>query len=150
MNIYAVVDGTVKNIESVQDEVFSRKMLGDGVAIEPASNKITSPCDGEITIIYPSKHLIGIKTAGGSDLLIHMGIDTAELNGKPFKVKAKVGDHVKAGSLLCKADFGFIRRKGYIADVMIISSSSEIKCLKDVGRVDRSDIVFETIDGGKA
>lgn len=148
MKVYSVVDGKIKDIEQVKDEVFSKKMLGDGVAIEPSSNKITSPCNGEVTVVYPSGHLIGLKMDNGEEILIHIGIDTVELEGKPFKVKVKVKDYVHVGDLLCKVNFNLIHKLGYISDVVIISVTSKVTKIVQSEIVNRDDIVFETIDGG--
>ncbi|MDR2975936.1 MAG: PTS glucose transporter subunit IIA [Streptococcaceae bacterium] len=145
MKIYAVVDGKIKKIENVADIAFSKKMLGDGMAIEPSSNLITSPCEGKVAAIYPTKHFIGIKMADNEELLIHIGIDTAELNGDPFETKVSVGDDIEAGTVLCRADFDFMAEKGYITDVIVISSTSRIKIVKTDGAVNRNDVIFETL-----
>ena len=90
MNVYSVVQGLAKNLDNVSDPVFSKRMLGDGVAVEPSNSRIFSPVDGKIIMFFETKHALGIRAEDGAELLLHIGIDTVELNGKPFKERVKI------------------------------------------------------------
>lgn len=95
--LYSLMDGIVCPIEKAQDEMFSTKTMGDGFMIEPASNKVYAPCDGVITMIFPTKHAIGIKTKDDVELLLHFGINTVALNGQGFDVKIEMNQEIKRG-----------------------------------------------------
>lgn len=104
LEVDAAVDGELIPITEVKDDVFSTKMLGDGYAIKPTSGEIHSPVEGDISTLFPTKHAIGIKTKEGLEILVHLGIDTVELNGAPFKMEIQKGDHVTPGQLLGTMD----------------------------------------------
>ena len=143
MKVYSVIKGKFKSIESVADEMFSKKILGEGVAIEPSSNVIVSPCDGEIIMSFPTKHAIGIKTKYGNEILIHIGVDTVELNGRFFEQFVKQGDKVKTGDTLCVVNFSALKNRNYITDVIVISTNSKIKINEKIDIVDESVYLFE-------
>ena len=104
-DIIAPLTGRIVKLEEVPDKVFAEKIMGDGFAIEPKDNIVVAPVDGEIAILFPTKHAIGMVTAEGLELLIHVGIDTVKLNGEGFKAFVKQGDKVKAGDKLLEVDF---------------------------------------------
>ncbi|MDG3374879.1 glucose PTS transporter subunit IIA, partial [Vibrio parahaemolyticus] len=90
-DVYAVATGKVIPITEVGDEVFSQKMMGDGFAVIPESGEIFAPVAGKVTSVFPTKHAIGLVTDSGIEVLVHMGIDTVQLNGEPFTVFVKEG-----------------------------------------------------------
>ncbi|PWU66598.1 PTS sugar transporter subunit IIA [Gracilibacillus dipsosauri] len=94
------LSGKLIAIEEVPDPTFSKKLMGDGVAIVPSEGKVVSPVDGEIIQLFPTKHAIGIKSENGIEILIHIGLETVSLNGEPFETYIKTNDKVKAGQLL--------------------------------------------------
>lgn len=106
------VDGEIIQLEEVPDQTFSEKLLGDGFAVIPSGNQIYSPADGEITVLFPTKHAFAITTEEGLELLIHVGIDTVALNGEGFTAHAAQGDKVKKGDLILTLDSDFIKSKG--------------------------------------
>ncbi len=108
----APVSGKVINITEVEDQVFSSKAMGDGIAIDPADGKIYAPFSGEITVAFPTGHAYGLKAANGKEVLIHIGMDTVELDGKGFKAHVKQGDIVQQGDLLTEVDLDYIRSQG--------------------------------------
>jgi PTS system, glucose subfamily, IIA component len=114
----APIDGTLIKIEDVSDEVFSTKVMGDGFAVKPNSDTVVSPIAGEITNIFPTKHAISITSNNGLEILLHLGIDTVELNGEPFDVLVQQGQKVSAGDELVKMDRNMIKEKG--KDDMVI------------------------------
>lgn len=119
------VKGTVCPISEVNDAVFSKGLLGKGVAIHPEENSIYSLVEGEVITILESKHAIGLRSKEGIELLIHVGIDTVNLKGEPFEVFVKAGDQVSAGQLLINADFAAIRNAGYDDTVIVVVTNSE-------------------------
>ncbi|AKP02637.1 PTS sugar transporter subunit IIA [Companilactobacillus pabuli] len=116
--LMAPIDGTLIKIEDVSDEVFSTKVMGDGFAVKPNSDTVVSPIAGEITNIFPTKHAISITSNNGLEILLHLGIDTVELNGEPFDVLVQQGQKVSAGDELVKMDRNMIKEKG--KDDMVI------------------------------
>ncbi|MGG5317981.1 beta-glucoside-specific PTS transporter subunit IIABC [Enterococcus sp. AZ072] len=123
--IESPVKGSIYPISEVNDAVFSKGLLGKGVAIHPEENSIYSPVDGEVITILKSKHAIGLRSKDGIELLIHVGIDTVNLKGKPFEVFVKAGDQVSAGQLLIDTDFDSIRNAGYDDTVIVVVTNSE-------------------------
>ncbi|MBS3971752.1 MAG: PTS glucose transporter subunit IIA [Erysipelotrichia bacterium] len=114
--------GRVKPLSHVNDPVFSSKMIGDGVAITPTHPEIVSPCDGIVSMVFPTQHAFGISSEG-IDILIHIGIDTVSLQGKHFKALIKEGDHVQAHQVCVVCDFKEIQEAGLSIDTMMIISN---------------------------
>ena len=108
----APVSGRLMPITEVADQVFSSKAMGDGIAIDPSEGKIYAPFSGEITVAFPTGHAYGLKAANGREVLIHIGMDTVELNGQGFKPAVKQGDRVNQGDLLTEVDLDYIRSQG--------------------------------------
>lgn len=104
----APIDGDLQSITAAPDEAFSNKMVGDGIVIFPTGEAIYAPCDAEITVVFPTKHAIGLTSLNGTEILIHVGIDTVKLDGKGFDVFVKTGDQVKKGDRLMKADMDYL------------------------------------------
>lgn len=145
MNVYSVVQGLAKNLDNVSDPVFSKRMLGDGVAVEPSNSRIFSPVDGKIIMFFETKHALGILAEDGAELLLHIGIDTVELNGKPFKERVKIGDSVSRGDLLLEVDFPMIKKSGYDTTVMLIATNRKIQLIKDTGQISMYEPVFRLL-----
>ena len=103
--------GKIINIADVPDATFAQKILGDGVAVEPTEGILYAPVDGEIAQLFHTNHALGIKAENGSEVLLHVGIDTVKMNGEGFKAYVKVGDSVKAGDKLIEFDLNLIREK---------------------------------------
>lgn len=116
---YAILDGESIDISEVNDDMFSNKVLGDGIAIKPTSDVVVSPCDGEVTLVADTKHAVGLKNKDGIEVLIHIGLDTVKLNGEAFETLCKVGDHVKVGDSLVKVDRELLKQKD-IQDVTMM------------------------------
>lgn len=109
---FAPVDGNFVLLNEVSDPVFSQKMMGEGFGIRPTSAEIYSPIKGTITTIFQTKHAIGLTGKSGSEVLIHIGLDTVELAGEPFDVHVKEGQTVDEATLLVTADFEKVRAAG--------------------------------------
>ncbi len=110
--LYAPNSGTIDKLENVEDEVFAQKMMGDGAAIDPKDSIFTSPCDGRIVSVFPTKHAVGIETKDGLELMLHVGLDTVELKGKGFKSFVKDNDTVKKGDRLLKVNLKKVQKEG--------------------------------------
>lgn len=118
------VTGTVMDIKETKDPAFNTEMMGKGVGILPKGNQIVAPADGEIAAFFPTKHAVGIMTDSGAELLIHVGIDTVELNGKCFTARKNQGDRVRKGEVLLEVDFDGIKKAGYDTTTMMIVTNS--------------------------
>ena len=129
--VNSVADGEVINIEDVKDPVFSQKMMGDGFAVEPENGHIVSPVAGKVTSVFPTKHALGLVTDNGLEVLVHIGLDTVSLEGKPFEVKVTEGQTVAAGDLLVEADLDAIREAGReTSTIVVFTNADAIKSVK--------------------
>ncbi|MFS0924620.1 PTS glucose transporter subunit IIA [Enterococcus casseliflavus] len=118
--VYAPATGVFVAISEVPDEVFSQKMMGDGFAILPNEGTIYSPISGTVESIFPTKHAIGIKTDSGQDVIVHMGIETVDLEGTPFDVYVKVGSKVDSKTKLAKMDLVEIEKAQRDSHVIVV------------------------------
>ena len=129
--VYSVADGQVIALEQVKDPVFAQKMMGDGFAVEPANGNIVSPVSGTVSSIFPTKHALGLVTEAGLEVLVHIGLDTVSLEGKPFTVHVSEGQKVAAGDLLVTADLDAIRAAGRETSTVVVFTNAEaIKSVK--------------------
>ena len=129
--VHSVADGEVINIEDVKDPVFSQKMMGDGFAVEPENGHIVSPVAGKVTSVFPTKHALGLVTDNGLEVLVHIGLDTVSLEGKPFEVKVTEGQTVATGDLLVEADLDAIRAAGReTSTIVVFTNADAIKSVK--------------------
>jgi PTS system beta-glucosides-specific IIC component len=124
-DIAAPIKGQIVQLADVKDEVFSSEAMGKGVAIEPAEGKVYAPASGEITTFFPTGHAIGITTDAGVEILIHVGMDTVEMDGEGFTPKAKQGDTVKKGDLLLEFDIAKIKAAGHPVTTPVIVTNSD-------------------------
>ncbi|WP_311491660.1 PTS transporter subunit IIBC [uncultured Anaerococcus sp.] len=129
--VYSVADGEVIALEQVKDSVFSQKMIGDGFAVEPANGNIVSPVSGTVSSIFPTKHALGLVTEAGLEVLVHIGLDTVSLEGKPFTVHVAEGQKVAVGDLLVTADLDAIREAGReTSTIVVFTNADEIQSVK--------------------
>ena len=129
--VYSVADGQVVALGQVKDPVFAQKMMGDGFAVEPANGNIVSPVSGTVSSIFPTKHALGLVTEAGLEVLVHIGLDTVSLEGKPFTVHVAEGQKVAAGDLLVTADLDAIRAAGRETSTVVVFTNAEaIKSVK--------------------
>lgn len=122
--IMAPVEGEVLPLAKADDEVFASKALGEGVVIEPSSGSVVAPFDGKVVTLFPTKHAIGLVSPNGAEVLIHIGVNTVELNGKYFESFVKQGDEVKAGQPMVTFDPQSIKKAGYSAQVMVLVTNT--------------------------
>ena len=123
--VYSVADGEVIALEQVKDPVFSQKMMGDGFAVEPTNGNIVSPVSGTVSSVFPTKHALGIVTEAGLEVLVHIGLDTVSLEGKPFTVHVTEGQKVAAGDLLVTADLDAIREAGRETSTIVVFTNAD-------------------------
>lgn len=143
--VFSPVGGKVIHLEHVNDEVFSNKMLGDGIAVLPEDKVILSPVNGKVTMFFKTKHAIGILTSAGTEILIHVGIDTVNLNGKYFEDLVNVDDEVHVGDALLKADFDGICSAGFDPVTIVICLNKPIKEISNEVDVIAGSMLFATI-----
>ena len=143
VKVYSVCCGKTVNIEDVGDETFSRKILGDGVAVIPEDAYVSAPFDGRVDSVFPTKHALVISD-GDVSVMIHIGINTVELKGKPFELLVKEGKKVKKGQPLVKVDYQWIKEHNIDNTVLVILLEKEIKSKIGKGvSVDRNTVLFE-------
>ncbi|MGG7178349.1 PTS sugar transporter subunit IIA [Clostridium paraputrificum] len=127
-DIYAIGAGKIIPLEEVPDEVFSQKMMGDGIAIELEDELVISPVNGKIISIFPTKHAIIIENQEGVEIIVHIGIDTVNLNGEGYELFIKEGEEVSVGSHLAKVDINLIKARGYsVITPILIANMDDIK-----------------------
>ncbi|MCD5414286.1 MAG: PTS glucose transporter subunit IIA [Clostridiales bacterium] len=130
-DIFAPMTGEIINIENVPDQIFSEKMVGDGIAIKPVDGLVLSPCDGKIVQLFPTNHAVGIETEEGLLILIHLGIDTVELKGKGFKSYVQKGDHVKTGDRILEMDLEHCNKMNKsVVSPIVITNMELVDCIE--------------------
>jgi sugar PTS system EIIA component len=126
--LFAPVTGEIIPLEEVPDPVFNQKMMGEGIAIIPAEGNVVAPVNGTIIQIASTKHAVGLRAEDGSEILIHVGLETVSLKGEGFKVAVEMGEKVTVGQLLLEVDWDYIRTHAKSTVVpMVITNSSEGK-----------------------
>lgn len=133
--IYSPCNGTFKPLSEVKDEVFSKELMGKGFAIVPINGDIHSPVDGKVTMVFPTKHAIGITDRNNIEYILHIGIDTVQLKGAGFNVCVQEGDSVKAGDLLVNCDLAILKQAGYQTDVLVIVTNHKDVRIKQAGNL---------------
>lgn len=143
--VYSPLEGTAIALQDVKDGVFSEGMLGYGAAIEPTVGKLTSPVNGVVSMVFDTKHSIGITDENGAEILIHIGLDTVKLGGKHFEVYVNVGDNIKVGDKLIEFDIDAIKKEGYPVVTPIIISGSTSEDIKNIlnGAIKNGDKLFD-------
>ena len=132
VTLHCPANGSVIALDQVEDEAFAQGALGLGAAVLPEDGKIYAPADGQITMLFPTKHALGMRCANGAELLIHVGLNTVELNGKHFTVHVQEGQLVKQGQLLLEFDGDAIQAAGYpLTTPVLVTNSDEmdVHCL---------------------
>jgi len=143
--ITAPVDGQVVALESVNDEVFSQKLVGDGVAVVPVSSRFTAPIDGVVSKIFSTNHAYSIKSEKDLEVMVHIGLDTVALKGQGFTRVANEGDAVKVGDVIIEVDMGYIKEhaKDIITPVVILEGSDVKNVEKKLTIVKNGDMIME-------
>lgn len=135
------IKGELIAITEVNDQVFSQKMMGDGLAIIPSENTVISPLSGTVDVVFPSKHAIGIKSNTGIEFIIHIGIDTVKLNGEGFTSYVEQGQKISQGEKLVTFDLDLIKSKGYDTSVIVIFPNNDVKLNLTPTNVDNLEVL---------
>ncbi len=146
--IFSPLTGAVKELAQVEDAAFSEGLLGSGVAIDPTQDNVVSPFNGVVTTLFPTKHAIGITSDDGLELLIHIGLNTVQLEGEGFTNLVNQGDRVKKGDTLLTVDIASIRSKGYslVTPIVITNSSDYLDILMTEEKtITTNDILIRTL-----
>lgn len=124
IEIYAPLTGEYINIEDIPDPVFAQKMIGEGFGINPTEGEVVSPIEGKVDNVFPTKHAIGLKADNGLEILVHIGLDTVQLDGQGFEILVSSGDTVQVGDPLLKFDLEYIKNnaKDVISPIIITNS----------------------------
>lgn len=141
------ITGIVSSVKECQDPVFAGEMVGKGSLILPSEGKVYSPCDGEISMVADSKHALGITSNTGLEILIHIGLDTVELNGEPYTSHVSQGQKIKAGDLLMEFDIEKIKASGKAVESPVIITNAddkEINLLAN-GQTNHGEALMEVI-----
>lgn len=147
IKIYAPLTGEYVKIEDIPDTVFAQKMMGEGFGINPTEGEVASPIEGKVDNVFPTKHAVGLKADNGLELLVHIGLDTVQLDGEGFKVLVESGDTVNVGDPLIRFDLEYIKNnaKSVISPIIITNSDqTESLHLEDVEAVVKGET--EVID----
>ena len=122
---FSTSNGEIVDLSSVEDAVFSQKMMGDGFAVRPSDDAVYSPVSGTIMGVFPTKHAITIESDQGLEILIHMGINTVELNGEPFEVLVSEGQKVTEQTQLATMNLAMLAEKEVLSDIMVIITNQD-------------------------
>lgn len=137
--IVAPIEGTIKPVEESSDAAFASGALGKGVVIIPSDGKVYAPVSGTVTVLFPSLHAIGITSDSGVELLIHIGINTVQLDGKGYTAHIKQGDHVECGQLLVEFDMDYITSEGYSLETpVLVTNYNDLKEIKITDKTNSS------------
>ncbi|MGG7079426.1 PTS sugar transporter subunit IIA [Clostridium sardiniense] len=130
LNFVAPVSGKAVDLSEVPDPVFAQKMAGEGLGIDSTGDIIVAPCDGELTLVFKTKHAFAMTLDNGIEVLVHIGIETVSLNGEGFEQLAEQGTRVKAGTPIIKIDREFIKNKGLsLVTPVLITNPDTVKSL---------------------
>ena len=135
----APMGGRLMPVTEVPDPAFSSKMLGDGFAVDLTDGQVAAPFDGEVTAAFPTGHAYGLKRADGLECLIHIGMDTVQLEGRGFDVKVQAGDKVKMGQTLVTVDLDLVRQSGKSLISPVVFVNGEAVTLLKTGAVARGE-----------
>ena len=144
--LVAAVSGKVLPLSEVPDPVFAQKMAGDGIAINPTGDVVVAPADGELSLVFNTKHAFAMTLDNGAELLVHIGVDTVSLEGQGFEQLAEAGTKVKAGTPIIKIDREFIKSKGLslMTPVLITNPDSfELKAIENIDAVAGETTIVE-------
>lgn len=145
LEIVAPVNGEIIPLEEVPDPVFSEKMMGEGIAMVPSDGKFHSPVKGKVIQVAPTKHAVGILAEDGTEILMHIGLETVALKGEGFKVAVETGDEIAVGQLLVEADMAYIREhaKSIVTPIVITNSLNSDKQYKPT--TEKESIAGDTV-----
>ncbi len=138
------IEGEACSLDQVEDATFRERILGEGIAIIPKEGKVVAPVDGTVAVMFETGHAVSLISEQGTEILIHIGLDTVKLKGKYFTPKIKVNDKVKAGDLLLEFDMDKIKEAGYdlITPIVICNTSVYSEVIPYTGAVKELDKIL--------
>ncbi|MDO4500537.1 MAG: PTS glucose transporter subunit IIA [Erysipelotrichaceae bacterium] len=140
--IVSVCDGEIIDNVKIEDEMFANEMLGKTIAFIPEKKEIVSPCNGTLEVVFPTGHAFAVRTKDGTGILVHIGINTVDLNGRGFKVFCKQGEKVKAGQKIVEVDLNLVKESGYpVTTMLIVTEPVENKSYEfnKTGKVEKAE-----------
>lgn len=150
--IMSPLDGEIVKLPNVPDEAFAEGLLGQGIAILPSEEIVYAPANGTVQSVFESKHAITLVTDGGAEILLHVGINTVEMEGTPFNVQVSSGERVSIGDVLMTFDRGAITAAGYLlVTPIIVCNSDEYQLVEGLveGEVTNGTPILRLVKGGK-
>ena len=148
MEIHSPLSGEVMELKDVPDEVFASGVAGQGIAVNPSTGEVKAPCNGVVSVLFPSKHAIGIAAEDGTERLIHVGLNTVMLDGAGFEALVEQGDKVREGQPLLRFDMDFIRKQGYsLVSPILVTNADDFQQIRLLGKkqVEAGEAVYEVI-----
>ena len=143
-NLTSPIEGKIILLEDVEDQVFSQKLMGDGYAVDITNNTVVSPFDGEVVMTFPTNHAYGLKRDDGLEILIHLGMDTVQLNGAGFECLVEKGDKIKKGDMIAKIDLNYIKEQGKsLISPVIVTSGQKIKIIQTHEKILLNEEILE-------
>ncbi|HGF7632903.1 TPA: PTS transporter subunit IIBC [Enterococcus faecium] len=141
--LFTVATGEVIALKDVNDPVFSQKMMGDGFAVIPATGEVTAPLSGKIVSVFPTKHAIGMQTAEGADVLIHMGLDTVQMSQPAFEILVSEGQEVVAGTTIAQMNLDAIKNEGKETTIIVVFTDDKVNGLtiNKLGDTERGTVI---------
>ena len=141
--LFTVATGEVIALTDVNDPVFSQKMMGDGFAVIPATGEVTAPLSGKIVSVFPTKHAIGMQTAEGAEVLIHMGLDTVQMSQPAFEILVSEGQEVVAGTTIAQMDLDVIKNEGKETTIIVVFTDDKVNGLtiNKLGDTERGTVI---------
>ncbi|MGN1401072.1 MAG: PTS glucose transporter subunit IIA [Bacillus sp. (in: firmicutes)] len=133
------ITGKILPLEEVPDPVFSQKMMGDGIAVEPSEGMVVAPLDAEVVQVFPTKHAVGLKTDTNIEILIHIGLETVSMKGDGFESHVKAGDRVKKGDQLISFDLDLVREKAKSIITPVIITNTD--AMASIDKASSADLV---------
>jgi len=145
IEVVSPVTGKIVSLERVDDEVFSKKLVGDGIAVIPEEGDFGAPFDGEVSKIFSTKHAYSVRHKSGAEVIVHIGLETVALNGEGFTALAAEGDRVKAGDTIIKADLEVIaaKAKDIVTPVVVTESGNSKSIEKKSGDISKGEVLME-------
>ncbi len=143
--LQTVAAGEVIDLATVNDPVFSKKMMGDGFAVIPTTGEVVAPITGKVVSIFPTKHAIGMETEEGAEVLIHMGIDTVQMDQPAFEILVTEGQTVEAGAKLAQMNLTEIKNEGKDITIMVVFTDGKVNemILKHLGTTELRTVIGE-------
>jgi len=141
--LVAVAAGEMIPAADIPDPVFAQEVMGQTIGFKLSDGEIVAPCDGTLEVMYPTGHALAVRKNDGTGILVHIGIDTVNMNGKGFKVHAKQGDKVYAGQPLVSVNLSAVEKAGYNSVTMLVITEGDRRTFRDYGQVTKGELISQ-------